>query len=167
MPSTIHTVHVYGDNINTDLIFAGKYTYTLREKHEIASHALEDLDADFVRRVQPNDILVAGSNWGNGSSREQAVTCLKWSGITHMIAASFGGLYMRNCINQGIHPIVCSGLAQVVITGDTITLDHDTHTIHAQGLSFVIPALSPSVLAILTAGGLIPMLKNKSTAARE
>ncbi len=156
---TTHTCHVYGDDVNTDLIFAGKYTYTLRSQEEIAAHALEDLDPDFVQRVQPGDIIVAGRNWGCGSSREQAVTALKWSGIRAIIAESFGGLYFRNCINQGIRPIVLAGASALVRTGDTVTLDHAAQTVTLGGQTFALPPLSPSVQAILDAGGLIPMLK--------
>jgi 3-isopropylmalate/(R)-2-methylmalate dehydratase small subunit len=154
-----HRVHVYGDNVNTDLIFPGKYTYTLREPQEIARHALEDLDPTFAQRVQPGDVIVAGWNWGNGSSREQAVTCLKWCGVHAIIAASFGGLYMRNCINQGLHPIVCPPLHTLLKTGDVIEIEGET--IRAADQTFPIPPLSPSVRAILDAGGLIPMLARR------
>jgi 3-isopropylmalate/(R)-2-methylmalate dehydratase small subunit len=156
---TEHRVHVYGDNVNTDIIFPGKYTYTLRTNEEIAAHALEDLDADFVKRVQPGDVVVAGRNWGLGSSREQAVTALKYNGVNILIAASFGGLYFRNCINQGVYPIVIAGVAQVVKTGDTITIDRDAGTILANGQTFTMPPLSASVKAILEVGGLVPMLQ--------
>lgn len=157
--SSHHRVWVYGDHVNTDVIFPGKYTYTLKTPDTIASKALEDLDPAFVSQVQAGDIIVAGKNWGCGSSREQAVTTLKYNGIRAIIAASFNGLYFRNCINQGIHPIVCPGLHTVVQTGDTITLDYDTHTIRAHGNTFEIPPLSGSVQAILEAGGLVPMLQ--------
>lgn len=156
---TTHTCHVYGDDINTDLIFAGKYTYTLRSQEEIAAHALEDLDSAFVGRVRRGDVIVAGRNWGCGSSREQAVTALKWAGIVAIIAESFGGLYFRNCINQGIRPIVLAGANRMVRTGDTLTLDHAAQTIMLGGQTFALPPLSPSVQAIIDAGGLIPMLK--------
>lgn len=161
--STQHRVHVYGDNVNTDVIFPGKYTYTLRNQAEIAAHALEDLDPAFVQRVQPGDVIVAGRNWGMGSSREQAVTCLKYNGVSVIIAASFGGLYFRNCINQGVYPIVCAALVQVVTTGDIITLDRDAQTIRAGEHQFTLPLLSPSVKAILDAGGLVPMLQARFT----
>jgi 3-isopropylmalate/(R)-2-methylmalate dehydratase small subunit len=156
---TQHRVHVYGDDVNTDVIFPGKYTYTLRTPEEIAAHALEDLDADFVKRVQPSDVIIAGRNWGMGSSREQAVTCLKYNGISMIIAVSFGGLYFRNCINQGVYPIVCPGIVQLVKTGDTITIDRAAQMITAGNTQFAIPSLSPSVKAILDAGGLVPMLQ--------
>ncbi|MDP7545210.1 MAG: 3-isopropylmalate dehydratase, partial [Anaerolineales bacterium] len=78
----------YGDNVNTDVIFPGKYTYTLRDPAEMAAHALEDLDPNFAANVQPGDIIVAGKNFGNGSSREQAVTCLMATGVAAVIAVS-------------------------------------------------------------------------------
>jgi 3-isopropylmalate/(R)-2-methylmalate dehydratase small subunit len=154
-------VWVYGDNINTDVIFPGKYTYTLKTPEEIKAHALEDLDPTFAAHVQPGDVIVAGVNWGCGSSREQAVTAIKWSGVQVIIAASFGGLYFRNCINQGVHPIVCPGLAALLKTGDVIEIDSAANEIRAGGQSFAVPRLSPSVQAILDAGGLVPMLRQR------
>nr|MBA3874800.1 3-isopropylmalate dehydratase [Anaerolineae bacterium] len=97
---TTHRCWVYGDNVNTDVIFPGKYTYTLKTPEDIAAHALEDLDPNFVKGVQAGDVIVAGSNWGMGSSREQGVTTIKFNGVNLIIAASFSGLYFRNCINQ-------------------------------------------------------------------
>ncbi len=154
-----HRVWVYGDHINTDVIFPGKYTYTLKLPAEIASKALEDLDPVFMREAQPGDVIVAGRNWGCGSSREQAVTALTGRGIAAVIAASFNGLYFRNCINQGLRPIVCPELATHVVTGDTIELNQNT--IWAAGRVFPIPPLPPSVRAILDAGGLVPMLQTR------
>lgn len=159
--TTLHRCHVYGDNVNTDVIFPGKYTYTLQAPVDIAAHALEDLDPAFVQRVQPGDVIVAGRNWGCGSSREQGVTALKYNGITAIIAESFGGLYYRNCINQGVLPIVCPGLRAVVQTGDTLTIDREASVIVAAGQRFDMPLLSPSVRAILDAGGLVNMLRGR------
>jgi 3-isopropylmalate/(R)-2-methylmalate dehydratase small subunit len=156
---TTHRCWVYGDNVNTDVIFPGKYTYTLQNPDDIRKHALEDLDPTFAPNVQTGDVIVAGVNWGCGSSREQAVTAIKWSGVTTIIAASFSGLYFRNCINQGVHPIVVPGLAVLLTTGETITIDHDANLITFGERHFPIPMLSPSVAAILAAGGLSPMLK--------
>lgn len=158
---TAHRVWVYGDHINTDVIFPGKYTYNLRTDDEIAAHALEDLDPNFAQSVQPGDVIVAGRNWGCGSSREQAVTTLKLSGVRIIIAASFGGLYFRNCINQGIHPIINEPLHRILRTGDSIDIDRDTGIITAHGEQYTIPVLSPSVRAILDAGGLLPMLRRR------
>ncbi len=158
---TAHRCWVYGDNVNTDVIFPGKYTYTLKTPAEIAAHALEDLDPGFASAVQPGDVIVAGRNWGCGSSREQAVTALKYAGVPVIIAESFGGIYFRNCINQGILPIVCPGLRAHVQTGDTLLLDLEAAAIQAGGQIFTFPRLSPSVQAILDAGGLVPMLQRR------
>jgi 3-isopropylmalate/(R)-2-methylmalate dehydratase small subunit len=158
---TQHRVWVYGDNVNTDVIFPGKYTYNLKTPEEIAAHALEDLDPTFAANAQPGDVIVAGRNWGMGSSREQAVTCLKYVGVGAIIAASFAGIYFRNCINQGVLPIVCSGLRDVVQTGDMIMIDRAAGQIIAGAHTFAIPPLSPSVQAIIDAGGLVPMLQRR------
>jgi len=82
-------VFKYGDNVNTDVIYPGKYVYTIMDPEEMAEHALEDLDPDFVKNVEKGDIIVAGKNFGCGSSREQAVTCLKHAGVSAIIAKSF------------------------------------------------------------------------------
>jgi 3-isopropylmalate/(R)-2-methylmalate dehydratase small subunit len=158
---TQHHVWVYGDNVNTDVIFPGKYTYNLKTPEEIAAHALEDLDPSFAASVQPGDVIVAGRNWGMGSSREQAVTCLKYAGVGAVMASSFAGIYFRNCINQGVLPIVCPGLRDVVQTGDTIMIDRAAAQIIAGEHVFAIPPLSPSVQAIIDAGGLVPMLQRR------
>jgi 3-isopropylmalate/(R)-2-methylmalate dehydratase small subunit len=158
---TEHRCWVYGDDVNTDVIFPGRYTYTLTAPEDIAAHALEDLDRTFAANVQPGDVIVAGRNWGCGSSREQAVTTLKFAGVRIVVAASFGRIYFRNCINQGVLPVVCPQLHDLVQTGDRITLDQDAGWIEVQGQTFAIPRLSPSVQAILDAGGLIPMLKRR------
>jgi 3-isopropylmalate/(R)-2-methylmalate dehydratase small subunit len=154
-----HRVWVYGDNVNTDVIFSGKYTYTVKTPEAIASHALEDLDARFASGVQAGDVVVGGYNWGCGSSREQAVTALKYCGVRVIVASSFSGLYFRNCVNQGIHPIICPDLNQVIQTGDTIEIDYAKNVILASGRQWQIPPLSPTVQQILNAGGLVPMLK--------
>jgi len=97
---------VYGDDVDTDVIFPGKYTYTIRDEAEMAQHALEDLDPAFARTVQAGDVIVAGRNWGCGSSREQAVTCLRAAGIRVIIARSFARIYFRNAVNNGLLPVI-------------------------------------------------------------
>ena len=92
----------YGHNVNTDVMFPGKYTYTINDPVEMAKHALEDLDPRFAKEVRPGDIIVAGRNWGCGSSREQAVTCLRGCGLGAIIAKSFGRIYYRNCLNSAL-----------------------------------------------------------------
>lgn len=156
---TQHRVWVYGDHVNTDVIFPGKYTYTLKTPDEIKARALEDLDPTFARDVQPGDVIVAGRNWGCGSSREQAVTALKFCGVAAIIAGSFSGLYFRNCINQGLRPLVVPGLHRLLVSGDTLTIDGDR--VRAAGQVFEVAPLSPSVQAILDAGGLVPMLQRR------
>src|SRR5258708_14806351 len=91
----------YGDNVNTDVIFRGKYTYTVTDVAEMAKHALEDLDPKFAPNVRPGDIVVGGSNWGCGSSREQAVTCLVSAGIKVLGAKSITRIFFRNAVNGG------------------------------------------------------------------
>jgi len=159
--STHHRCWVYGDDINTDVIFPGRYTYTLTAPEDIAAHALDDLDPAFAANVQAGDMIVAGRNWGCGSSREQGVTALKYAGVNVIIAASFSRIYFRNCVNQGVLPVVCPALREVVHTGDTITLDRAAGYIHAAGQTFEIAPLSPSVQDILDAGGLLPMLQRR------
>ncbi|MBN1680179.1 MAG: 3-isopropylmalate dehydratase [Anaerolineae bacterium] len=159
--TTHHRCWVYGDNVNTDMIFPGRHTYTLSVPEDIAAHALEDLDTTFAASVRPGDVIVAGWNWGCGSSREQAVTALKYAGIDVIIAASFGRIYFRNCINQGVLPIVCPELHTLVNTGDRLALDRRAGTITAQEQIFAIPPLSPTVQAILDAGGLLSLLQHR------
>ncbi len=151
----------YGDDVNTDVIFPGKYTYTVTEPKEMAKHALEDLDPGFASRVQPGDIIVAGKNWGNGSSREQAVGSLKHSGVTAIIAKSFGRIYFRNAVNNGLVPIVCAAAVDAISNGETIEIDLDAHAIRCDNGTFDFPPLSPTLVAIIETGGLIPMLRRK------
>ena len=158
---TVHRVWVYGDNVNTDVIFPGKYTYTLKTPEDLASVALEDLDRNFAGSVQKGDVIVAGANWGCGSSREQAVTALKYAGVPVIIAKSFSRIYFRNCINQGILPIVNADLADVLEAGDKVDINRANGTIEAAGVTFKFAPLSPSVQAILDAGGLVPMLQQR------
>lgn len=151
----------YGDDVNTDVIFPGKYTYTVTNPQEQAQHALEDLDPTFVRSVQKGDMIVAGKNWGNGSSREQAVSCLKYSGVTAVVAKSIARIYFRNAVNNGLVPIMCPAAVDAIENGETIEIDLEAHTIRCAAGSFDFPALSPSLLAIIETGGLIPMLRRK------
>src|SRR5512138_2314077 len=129
-PTTIRgRVWKYGDGVNTDVIFPGKYTYTLKEPGEIAAHALEDLDPLFAMQAVPGDIVVAGRNWGNGSSREQAVTALKYRGIAAVVAKSFARIYFRNGINQGLLLITCPEAVEAAQSGDTIEIDLERNVI--------------------------------------
>jgi 3-isopropylmalate/(R)-2-methylmalate dehydratase small subunit len=151
----------YGDNVNTDVIFPGKYTYTVTDLKEQAKHALEDLDPNFAREVREGDIIVGGKNWGNGSSREQAVGALKAAGVKALVCKSFGRIYFRNAVNNGLLPVVCAEAVDAIENGETIELDLAANTIRARAGEFAFPSLSPSLLSIIAAGGLIPMLRKK------
>ena len=130
----------YGDNVNTDVIFPGKYTYTISEPAEMAVHALEDLDPDFAGRVETGDVIVAGRNWGCGSSREQAVTCLKVVGVGAVIAVSFARIFYRNAINNGLPAIVCPEAVAVIQAGQWVRVDLAAGQIHSLGCSFTFQA---------------------------
>lgn len=160
MAPTQHRIWKYGDNVNTDLIFPGKYTYTIsHDPVELAAHALEDLDPQFAGQVQSGDVIVAGRNWGNGSSREHAVTCLVAAGVRAVIAASFARIYYRNAINSGLLVIQCPSVASLVETGDTLSLDLEQGVVIAAGQALPFPRLPESVAGIVAAGGLISYLK--------
>jgi len=151
----------YGDGVNTDVIFPGKYTYTLKEPLEIAAHALEDLDPAFAREARAGDVIVAGRNWGNGSSREQAVTALKYRGIAAVVAKSFARIYFRNGINQGLLLVTCPEAVDVAQAGDTIEIDLPASLIRTGGREFSFPPLSPTALGIIEAGGLVQHIRRK------
>jgi 3-isopropylmalate/(R)-2-methylmalate dehydratase small subunit len=161
MPGKITArVWKYGDDVNTDVIFPGKYTYSISDPKEMAEHALEDLDPDFVDNVQPGDIIVAGKNWGCGSSREQAVTCLKEAGVGAIVARSFARIYFRNCINQALPIVVCDAVDSVA-TGQEITIDFVAGEVTTPGAVYEFPPLAPEVMEILEAGGLIPYARKQ------
>ncbi|MCF7805577.1 MAG: 3-isopropylmalate dehydratase [Candidatus Marinimicrobia bacterium] len=151
----------YGDDVNTDVIFPGKYTYTISDPSEMAKHALEDLDPDFAENVNAGDIIVGGSNWGNGSSREQAVTCLKEAGVGAIIAKSFARIYYRNCINNALPAITCPDLVDNVEEGDTIAVHLKDGVIRANDREFRFPAFPVSVVEIFNAGGLLPYTRER------
>ncbi len=153
-------VWVYGDDVNTDVIFPGKYTYSIIDPAEMARHALEDLDPTFAETVQPGDIIVAGSNWGCGSSREQAVICLKEAGVGAIVARSFARIYFRNCINHAL-PIVTCNAVESVKTGDELTIDFEAGTVTTPEAVYTFPPLSSEVMEILDDGGLIPHVRKQ------
>ena len=124
----------------------------------MALHALEDLDPDFVKNVRPGDIIVAGKNWGCGSSREQAVISLKEAGVGAIVARSFARIYFRNCINEGL-PIVTCDAVDMVETGDEVSIDFEAGTVVTPAAEYTFPPLAPSVMEILDAGGLVPHVR--------
>jgi len=155
-----HRIWKYGDHVNTDVIFPGKYTYSVQhDPAALARHALEDLDPTFAGGVRPGDVIVAGRNWGHGSSREQAVTCLLACGLRAIIADSFARIYYRNAINNGLPALVCPGAAALATTGAELTLQLDAGELQLAGRTLRFPPLPPSVRAILAAGGLVPALQ--------
>ena len=151
----------YGDDVNTDVIFPGKYTYTLMAPEEMAKHALEDLDPEFARRVKPGDVIVAGKNFGCGSSREQAAACLKAAGVQAVIAKSFARIYFRNAINLGLPVLQSAEASDNLKTGDEVEVDFAGGTIMTSGKAYKFPPLPESVIGILAAGGLIEYTKKK------
>ena len=151
----------YGDSVNTDVIFPGKYTYSILEPEEMAAHALEDLDPQFSKKVKPGDVIVAGWNFGCGSSREQAATCLKYAGVQAVIAKSFARIFFRNAINQGLPVIQFQQAAEKLKDGEEITIDFTQGKIKTQKDSFNFQPLPDYILKILKAGGLIAFVRNK------
>jgi len=149
----------YGDNVNTDLIFPGKYTYTLRKPEEIAAHALEDLDPTFARNVKAGDVIFGGCNLGCGSSREQAAACIKYSGVAAIVAESFARIFYRNVVNQGLSAIVCPEAVAAANAGDPVEIDLERGEIRLPAGTFTFQPFPPNVQALLKAGGLIPFLK--------
>ena len=115
---------------------------------------------------RPGDIIVGGRNWGCGSSREQAVTCLRAAGVRVIIAASFARIFFRNAVNNGLLPIVCPEAVAAIQPGEPVTVDVDRCVVRCAAGEFALPPLSPSVTAILEAGGLLPMLKQPSAFGR-
>jgi len=151
----------YGDNVNTDVIFPGKYTYSVLDPEEMARHALEDLDPDFAQKVKPGDVIAAGRNFGCGSSREQAAACLKYAGVQAVIARSFARIFFRNAINQGL-PVLQSGEAvDSIEDGEEIEINLALGKIETKKGVFSFSPFPESVSGILEEGGLIPYTKKK------
>lgn len=150
----------YGDDVNTDVIFPGKYTYTVLDPAEMGKYALEDLDSDFAAKVQPGDIIVAGKNWGCGSSREQAATCLVTVKLGAIVARSFARIFYRNAINQGLPIVQCSEAVDAIEAGEQLEIDFEKGVITtASGKQFQFSPLPDFVRGVLEDGGLIPHVK--------
>lgn len=157
----------YGDDVDTDVIFPGKYTYTVSDPKETAQYALEDLDPRFAKEVKPGDIIVAGKNWGNGSSREQAVSCIKESQVAAIVARSFARIYGRNCINSALPALTCPEAVDAIEDGEVIEIDMEAGEIRCAKGTFHFPPLPPNVLAIVEAGGLIAYTKQQLAARKQ
>ena len=146
----------YGDSINTDLLFPGKYTYTCSTVEEIKPHLLEDLDPEFAGAVQSGDVIFAGRNFGCGSSREQPAVGLKAVGVAAVVAGSFARIFYRAAINQGLLLIECPEAVAAHEDGDEVAVDAAAGTITVGGRAYSFPSLPPEILAIRDAGGLLP-----------
>lgn len=121
-------VHKYGDNVDTDVIIPARYLNTASHK-ELAAHCMEDIDKDFVNKVQQGDIIVADKNFGCGSSREHAPIAIKASGISCVIASTFARIFYRNSINIGLPILECDDAAKDIEDGDMVSVDYDTGVI--------------------------------------
>ena len=121
-------IHKYGDNVDTDVIIPARYLNTADHK-ELASHCMEDIDKDFVKKVKQGDIIVGGANFGCGSSREHAPIAIKNSGVSCVIAKTFARIFFRNSINIGLAILECPEASENIEAGDSVTVDFDTGVI--------------------------------------
>ena len=149
--------HVLPDDVDTDQIIPGEYLNTVPDD-ELGAYVLEGYDATFPDRVSPGDIIVAGENFGLGSSREAAPIAIREAGIGAVVAESFARIFYRNAINVGLPIAEVPGISEHVTDGDTIRVDLAAGTVEnvTTGESFEVKPLPPSLLDILSAGGLIP-----------
>ncbi len=152
----------FGDDVNTDEIIPARYLNLIDEK-ELAAHCMEGIAPDFVRRAQAGDVIVAGKNFGCGSSREHAPLAIKAFGIACVVAESFARIFFRNAVNIGLHIAECPEAAREAETGDVLELDFAEGTVvnRTRGKSYEFPAFSPELQAIIDAGGLIPFTRQK------
>ncbi len=148
-----------GDNIDTDVIYPGKYLPII-DAPEMALHALEGVDPEFPKKLKKGDIIVAGFNFGCGSSREQAATSLKYAGIACIVAKSFSRIFFRNAINQGLVLVQSPDAPDHIRKGEVITIDFSRgEIISSGGQKFFFPPLPDFLMKILEDGGLIPHVK--------
>ena len=153
--------HKFGDNINTDVIIPARYLNTSSHK-ELALHCMEDIDSDFISKVQFGDIIIAGENFGCGSSREHAPIAIKSAGISCVIAKSFARIFYRNAINIGLPILECSDCDKI---SDNIKIEIDLiigKIILPSGKTYNTDSFPPFIENIINSGGLINSLKNKA-----
>ena len=150
-------VFKYGDNVDTDVIIPARYL-NIADPKELSTHAMEDIDADFVKNMHPGDIVVATRNFGCGSSREMAASVLKTAGIRCIIAKSFAKIFFRNAINNGLLLIECRDLYDRCREGDTVEVEVGRQII-CNGTAYPVPGMSPEVLDILRYGGLASRMR--------
>ena len=147
------------NDINTDYVISGRYKFKIQDPHELAKHLMEDLDPEFYSRIQKGDFLVAGSNFGCGSSREQAPMAVKYAGISALLAKSFARIFYRNCFNLGLLAIECN--TDGISEGDELEIDLDggkiTNTTKNQAIK--IAPLPKTMQTLLADGGLVEHFK--------
>lgn len=157
------TVFKYGDNVDTDVIIPARYL-NIADAEELASHAMEDIDTSFVQKARPGDIIVAGRNFGCGSSREHAPRVLKDSGISCIIASSFARIFYRNAINIGLPILESTEAAENIGLGNEVSVDFETGTIEdlSTGKSFQSQPFPKFIQDIIDNDGLFNSLKARA-----
>ncbi len=155
-------VFKYGDNVDTDVIIPARYL-NIADPKELSAHAMEDIDADFVKKVQHGDIVVATRNFGCGSSREHAPLVLRENGVSCVIASSFARIFYRNAINIGLPILECPEAAGGIGNGDEVTVDFDTGVITdlTKNQSWQATAFPEFIQNIIHAGGLLKSLRER------
>ncbi len=152
----------YGRDVDTDCIIAARYLNT-SDAAELAKHCMQDLDPGFTERVRPGDIIVAGENFGCGSSREHAPVCIKAAGVDCVVAKSFARIFYRNSINTGLAIMECPEAVDGISDGDRVSVDADAGTIvnETTGQSWTAQPFPPFIREIIEAGGLVARTKAK------
>jgi len=155
-------VHKYGDHVDTDAIIAARYLNT-SDPDELAAHCMQDIDADFVSRVSEGDFIVAGRNFGCGSSREHAPLAIKTAGVSAVIAASFARIFYRNSLNIGLPIIESPEAAERIGANDELRLGLEAGTIEdlTTGETFDFQPLEGIAAELVEAGGLVPLVKRR------
>lgn len=156
------TVFKYRDNVDTDVIIPARYLNT-SDAAELSKHCMEDIDATFVSKVKENDIMVAGWNFGCGSSREHAPLVIKTCGVGCVIAKSFARIFYRNAINIGLPILECEQAAEEIAAGDTVQVSFDTGKITnlTTGKTYEAQPFPPFIQNIIQSGGLLASLEEK------
>ena len=154
----------YGANVDTDVIIPARYLNT-SSPDELAGHCMEDLDKTFVDRVEKGDMIVAGPNFGCGSSREHAPIAIKAAGVSCVIAPSFARIFYRNAINMGLPILECAEAAEAIQDGDRLDVDFDTGLISdlTTGQSWQARPFPPFIRKIIDAGGLMGTIEKEKT----
>ena len=154
-------VHKYGDNVDTDVIIPARYLNTSEAK-ELAAHCMEDIDAAFAGRVKAGDIIVAGRNFGCGSSREHAPLAIKASGVACVIATTFARIFYRNALNIGLPILECPEAAEAIAAGDEVGIDLASGTVtdETTGRTFKAEPFPPFMRELIAVGGLAAYMRN-------